>query len=172
MPVEPPMWLEGWKVLPDLWRGERGWKLSSNTSDQWFNHSCVCVCVCVCMHAQSPRTCDPVDSPARFLCLWNFPGKNTGVGCHFLRQEIFPKQGSNPCLLSLLSGKRVVYHCVRSCLCKIVSIRAQNEGVQRASGLVNARSLGEHGQSGCTEAPRPISVPCPVNRFHLVVTHQ
>ena len=24
------------------------------------------------------------------LCLWNFPGKNTGVGCHFLLQGIFP----------------------------------------------------------------------------------
>ena len=24
--------------------------------------------------------------PARFLCPWNFPGKNTGMGCHFLLQ--------------------------------------------------------------------------------------
>ena len=30
------------------------------------------------------------------------PGKNTGVGCHALFQEIFPTQGSNPCLLCLL----------------------------------------------------------------------
>ena len=27
---------------------------------------------------------------------WDFPGKNTGVGCHFLLQEIFPTQGLNP----------------------------------------------------------------------------
>ena len=26
---------------------------------------------------------------------WDFPGKNTGVGCHFLLQEIFQTQGSN-----------------------------------------------------------------------------
>ena len=26
----------------------------------------------------------------RILCPWNFPGKNTGVGCHFLFQGIFP----------------------------------------------------------------------------------
>ena len=26
---------------------------------------------------------------------WNFPGKNTGVGYHFLLQEIFPTQGLN-----------------------------------------------------------------------------
>ena len=25
--------------------------------------------------------------PARLLCPWNSPGKNTGVGCHFLLQE-------------------------------------------------------------------------------------
>ena len=27
------------------------------------------------------------------------PGKNTGVGCHFLLQGIFPTKGSNPGLL-------------------------------------------------------------------------
>ena len=30
---------------------------------------------------------------ARLLCPWNFPGKDTGVGCHFLLQEIFPARG-------------------------------------------------------------------------------
>ena len=33
--------------------------------------------------------------PTRRLCLWNFPSKNTGVGCHFLLQRIHPTQGSN-----------------------------------------------------------------------------
>ena len=28
---------------------------------------------------------------------WDSPGKNTGVGCHFLLQGIFPTQGWNPC---------------------------------------------------------------------------
>ena len=27
---------------------------------------------------------------ARFLCPWNFPGRNSGVGCHSLFQGIFP----------------------------------------------------------------------------------
>ena len=40
--------------------------------------------------------------PTRLLCPWNFPGKNTGVICHLLLQEIFPTQGSKPCLLCLL----------------------------------------------------------------------
>ena len=26
------------------------------------------------------------------LCPWDSPGKNTGVGCHFLLQGIFPTQ--------------------------------------------------------------------------------
>ena len=33
------------------------------------------------------------------LCPWDFPGKNTRVGCHFLLQGIFPIQGLNLCLL-------------------------------------------------------------------------
>ena len=37
--------------------------------------------------------------PAKLLCPWDFPGKNTGVGCHFLLQGIFPTQGLNPRLL-------------------------------------------------------------------------
>ena len=36
------------------------------------------------------------------LCLWDFPGRNTGVGCHFLLQRIFPIQELNPYLLRLL----------------------------------------------------------------------
>ena len=38
----------------------------------------------------------------RLLSPWNSPGKNTGVGCHFLLQGIFPTQGFNPWLLCLL----------------------------------------------------------------------
>ena len=37
--------------------------------------------------------------PTRLFLPWNFLGKNTGVGCCFLLQEIFPTQGSNLCLL-------------------------------------------------------------------------
>ena len=37
--------------------------------------------------------------PTRLLCPWDFPGKHTGVGCHFLLQGILLSQGLNPCLL-------------------------------------------------------------------------
>ena len=34
--------------------------------------------------------------PTRLPCPWDFPGNNTGEGCHFLLQRIFPTQRSNP----------------------------------------------------------------------------
>ena len=37
--------------------------------------------------------------PTRLLCPLDLPGKNTGVGCHFLLQGIFLTQGQNPPLL-------------------------------------------------------------------------
>ena len=46
---------------------------------------CVCVCVWVggCMLARSVMSDSlqtPGPQPARLLCPWDFPGKNTGVG--------------------------------------------------------------------------------------------
>ena len=38
---------------------------------------------------------------------WDFSGKSTGVGCHFLLQRIFPTQGSN---LSLSHCRQTLYH--------------------------------------------------------------
>ena len=46
--------------------------------------------------------------PTRLLWPWNFPSKNTGVGCCFLlHQRIFPILGAN---LSLLLGRWILYH--------------------------------------------------------------
>ena len=39
--------------------------------------------------------------PARLLCSWDSPGKNTGVGCRALRWGTFPDWGLNPSLLCL-----------------------------------------------------------------------
>ena len=46
----------------------------------------------------------------RFFCPWDFPGKNTGVGCHFFLQGVFPTQGSNPCLLFSYTGRQILCH--------------------------------------------------------------
>ena len=45
--------------------------------------------------------CNPMDC-SRLGSSVASPGKNTGVGCHFFLQEIFPTKGPNPCLLCLL----------------------------------------------------------------------
>ena len=48
--------------------------------------------------------------PARLLPPWGSPGKNTGVGCHFLLQGIFPTQGSNLHLQQVsCTGKWILY---------------------------------------------------------------
>ena len=44
----------------------------------------------------------PQTKPTQFLCPWDFPGKNTGVGCHALLQGIVQTEGLNPCLFCLL----------------------------------------------------------------------
>ena len=48
--------------------------------------------------------------PTRLLCPWDFPGKNTETGCHFLLQGIFPTLGLNPHLLHLLHASRQVLY--------------------------------------------------------------
>ena len=63
---------------------------------------CSFVLICfVCLVAQS---CSTLLQPhelysARLLCSWNFPGKNTGVGCHFL-----PDPGIEPTSPALAGG--------------------------------------------------------------------
>ena len=57
--------------------------------------------------AKSLQSCptlrDPVDCSLPGSSVHgDFPGKNTGVDCHFLLQGIFPTQGSNLLLLRLL----------------------------------------------------------------------
>ena len=71
-----------------------------------FGHSRECrvrarfCCCCCCLVAKSCLTLQPHGlQPIRLLCPWDFPGKNTGVGCHFLLQGIFLTQGSNLHLL-------------------------------------------------------------------------
>ena len=64
--------------------------------------------VFVCLVSQScPTLCDPMDCrPPGSSVPGDFPGKNTGVGCHGLLQGFFPTQGSNP---GLPHCRRVLY---------------------------------------------------------------
>ena len=42
------------------------------------------------------QKCSLFAMPTWLLCPWNYPGKNTGVGCHSLLQEVFSTQELNP----------------------------------------------------------------------------
>ena len=55
------------------------------------------LCAVLCLVTQScPTLCNPMDCSLPGSSVHrDFPGKNTGVGCHFLLQVIFPTQGSN-----------------------------------------------------------------------------
>ena len=70
-----------------------------------------------CSDAQScPTLCNPMECRPPGSCVHGIlQGKNTGVGCHFLFQGVFPTQRSNPCFLCLLHGitsscRQILYH--------------------------------------------------------------
>jgi len=55
------------------------------------------VVIHACVHAKLLQSCPTLwPQPARLLCLWDYPGKNTGVGCHALLQGIFLNPGIKP----------------------------------------------------------------------------
>ena len=59
--------------------------------------------VCVRVHPVASDSLRPYGpQPTRLLCPWDFPGKNTGVGCHAFLQGIFLTQGWNLQLLQFL----------------------------------------------------------------------
>ena len=67
------------------------------------------LCAVLCLVTQScPTLCNPMDCSLPGSSVHrDFPGKNTGVGCHALLQGIFPTQGSNP---GLQHCRQILYH--------------------------------------------------------------
>ena len=58
-----------------------------------------------------PTLCDPKDgSPPGSPCPWDSPGKNTGVGCHFLLQCMKVKVKSLSCVRLLETPWTAAYH--------------------------------------------------------------
>ena len=66
------------------------------------------LCVCVFCHSVVSDSLQPHGlRSTRLLCPWDSLDKNTGVGCHFLLQGIFPIQGFNQ---GLFHCRQVLYH--------------------------------------------------------------
>ena len=70
----------------------------------------LCLVAQLCLTLCEPMDCSPPGSSVHMILQSRIPEskkkkKNTGVGCHFLLQGIFPTQGSNPGLLSEAPGK-------------------------------------------------------------------
>ena len=67
--------------------------------------------MCVCSVPSHVQLFAITWTVAHQASLWDFPGKNTGVGCHFFFQGIFPTQGLNSCLLNLLNWQAYALPC-------------------------------------------------------------
>ena len=112
----------------------------------------------------SDSFCDPTDySPARLLYSRDLLGKNTGVGCHFLLQGVFPTQGWNTHLLHLLHrqmgslplrhlGSPCMGYLIPNCVCEdhtlpqdIVDLgfwfHSQNTQTQKNSVVITGANL-------------------------------
>ena len=89
--------------LPPLSRGlDTAVAYSGITHDFWG--MCVRSVALSCLTLGDPMDCSPPASTVHGIS----PGRNTGVGCHFLLQGIFATQGSNLCLFHLHIGGRIL----------------------------------------------------------------
>ena len=64
------------------------WKHILYQTQIWLLYLCCCCCCCCCCVASvvSDSVRPHRQQPTRPRCPWDSPGKNTGVGCHFLLQ--------------------------------------------------------------------------------------
>ena len=103
----------------------------------------------------------------RLLCPWDFLGKNTAVGCHFLHQGIFLTQGSNLHLLLWQADSLLLSH-LGSPYTSISSVQFSRSVVSdslRPHGL-------HHTRPPClSPTPRAYSNLCPSSRWcHLTIS--
>ena len=69
----------------------------NDTSHQKDIHSYLSIQIQICSRSVASNSLQPHgQQPTRLLCPWNFPGKNTGVGCHFSPPGDFPYPAIEP----------------------------------------------------------------------------
>ena len=120
--------------------------------------SCFC-CVQLCR----PRGLQP----ARLLCPWDSPGKNTGVGCHAFLQGILLTQGSNPslfCLLHWQAGSLPLCHQRSHRELLLLMPHPSTRGATETSKEQVARPLSLGSQSSAPNDGARLSLPyvCPL----------
>ena len=94
-------WLN-WFLL-FLWLSKSFWCHLFKLRNHFKTFVCACQVTSVVPDSLRPHGLEP----ARLLCPWNSPSKNTGAGCYSLLQWIFLTQGSN---LGLLHCRQILYH--------------------------------------------------------------
>ena len=95
------------KIRWEVYRIQQKTRESHRWRSFFFFFSCCVCCVCellspIWLFAPPPHGL----WPARLLCPWGSPSKNTRVGCHVFLQEIFPTQRLN---LGLLHWRQILY---------------------------------------------------------------
>ena len=105
-------------VWNKLWQQRQSWRLVPSLlsclfefipSSLYWNLKMKCILLPLLIVSKlkstsNPTLWDPMDcSQPGSSVHRDFPGKNTGLGCHFLLQGIFPTQGLN--LVSFLAGR-------------------------------------------------------------------
>ena len=83
--------------------------LSVCLSVSWYIYMYICCCFSLVAEMyQTPCDTEDCRTPTRLLCPWDFGCKNTGVGCHFLFQGIFPTRNPHICMYVCI----YIYTCI------------------------------------------------------------
>ena len=101
------MWIVYFRNLLSSREEIRKW-LQDAARSVFVLHGCtLCMLTESCCSVMSKSLQPHALQPTRLLCPQDSPGKNTGVGCRFLLQRIFPTQGLNP---GLPHCRQMLYH--------------------------------------------------------------
>ena len=86
----------------------------------------ICCCCCSAASVVSDSVRPQRWQPTRLPRPWDSPGKNTGVGCHFLLQCVKVKSQSEVAQLCLTQSTGVGCHCLLQCM----KVKSQSEVAQ------------------------------------------
>ena len=85
----------------------------------------------------------PYKDQTKILCPWDFPGKNTGNGCHFLLRGLFPTQGLN----SETPNCRQILYCLNHQKSLSFQIDSKNQGALICNLLIKKKKACMHTKS-------------------------